>query len=203
MRKFLFGVVLTLIIVFTFKFCGDNREKVIIEESSMLIQEQLKNVGKLVVTEGHFSEVYNYKNSKEIFAGITSEKQALVVVNAMVTIGYDLSKVEYQVDELTKTLKILSIPEEEININPDLQYYDVESGYFNAFGADDYNQIKNTVKESLLKKVEQSNLKTNAKNRLISELSKFYILTNSMNWTLEYNETPIQDINELTQKLKL
>ncbi len=203
MRKVVFGVIITLIIGFTFKFCGDRKEKIVIHENSMLIQEQLKNVGKLVVTEGHFSDVYNYKNSKEIFAGITSEKKALVVVNAMVTIGYDLSKIEYDVDELTKTLRVKNIPEEDININPDLQYYDVESGYFNEFGAEDYNKIKDNVNKSLLEKIEKSTLKTNAKNRLISELSKFYILTNSMGWTLEYDETPIENIGEFTQKLKL
>jgi len=48
----------------------------------------------------------------------------------------------------------------------------------------------------LLKKIENSELKKNSKNRLISELSKFYILTNSLGWTLEYNERPIKNIEE-------
>jgi len=86
----------------------------------MLIQKQINNVGKLIVTEGHFSEVFNYKNSKEIFGDyITSDKKAVVIVNADVSIAYDLSKIEYTIDETTKTLKILSIPDEEIKINPD------------------------------------------------------------------------------------
>ncbi|MBQ0787228.1 MAG: hypothetical protein KBT69_06995, partial [Oceanihabitans sp.] len=51
-----------------------------------------------------------------------------------------------------------------------------------------------TVKESLMKKVAASDLKTNAKSRLISELSKFYILTNSLGWTLQYNEKPINNL---------
>ena len=71
MRKILFGVIITLIILFTFKYCGDKKEdRIILQEHSALIQEQLKNVGKLVVIEGHFSEVFNYKNSKEIFISI-------------------------------------------------------------------------------------------------------------------------------------
>lgn len=204
MRKILFGVIITLIILFSFKYCGDKRQnKIILQENSILIQEQIKNVGKLIVTEGHFSEVFTYKNSKDIFGDLLSvEKKALVVVNAEVTIAYDLSKIEFEIDELSKTLTILSIPDEEIKINPDLEYYDVQADYLNPFEAKDYNDIKNTVKASLLKKIEDSDLKSNAKNRLISELSKFYILTNSLGWTLNYNENAMQSINDF-RNLKL
>ncbi len=202
MRKILFGVIITLIILFSFKYCEDSKEdKVELQESSTLIQQQIKNVGKLIVTEGHFSEVFNYKSSKEIFGEyFTSEKKALVVVNADVSIGYDLSKIKYEIDEANKTLRIISIPEEEININPDFEYYDVQSDFLNPFEAQDYNKIKESVKKSLMRKVENSSLKTNAKNRLISELSKFLILTNSLGWTLEYNSNPISTPEELNNQ---
>ena len=204
MRKILFGVIITLIVLFTFKYCGDKKEdKIVLQENSALIQKQINNVGKLIVTEGHFSEVFNYKNSKDIFGDyITSEKKALVVVNADVTIAYDLSKIEFEVDEETKTLNIFSIPDEEINISPDFEYYDIQADFLNPFEAKDYNDIKNIVKKSLNKKIEASDIKTNAKNRLISELSKFYILTNSLGWTLNYNENSVQSINDF-QNLKL
>jgi len=199
MRKFLFGVLITVVVLFSFKYCGNKKEdKIVLQESSTLIQEQLKNVSKLIVTEGHFSEVFNYKNSKEILGDYwTSDKKALVVVNAEAIIAYDLSKIEYNINESTKTLQILSIPKEEITINPDLEYYDIQSDFLNPFEAEDYNVIKEIVKESLLQKIEGSKLKSNAKNRLISELSKFYILTNSMGWTLKYNETSILKLEEL------
>jgi len=203
MKKILFGVAITLIIVFTFKYCQDGRnDKIILEESSGLIQEQIKKVGKLVVTEGHFSEVFNYKNSKDLLGDyFTSEKKALVVVNADVMIAYDLSKIEFEVDEENKILKIISIPKEEIKISPDFEYYDIQSDFFNPFEAKDYNDIKNIVKTSLNKKIENSELKTNAQNRLISELSKFFILTNSLGWTLQYSNTPIIK-NEQLEEIK-
>ena len=205
MRKILFGVFITIVILFTFKYCGDkNMDKIVLQESSELIQEQIKNVGKLIVTEGHFSEVFNYKNSKEILGDyFTSEKKALVVVNADVTVAYDLSKIEFSIDEESKTLTILHIPKEEIKIHPDLEYYDIQSDFFNPFEANDYNQIKATVKKSLIKKLQASDLKSNAKNRLISELSKFYILTNSLGWKLQYNEAIITNIQGLDTAIKL
>ncbi|QXP77746.1 MULTISPECIES: DUF4230 domain-containing protein [Winogradskyella] len=199
MRKILFGVIITLVVLFTFKYCSDKQEdKIVLKESTALIQEQIKNVGKLVVTEGHFSEVFTYKNSKDVFGDlISAEKKAIVIVNADVTIGYDLSEIEYQIDEETKTLKILNIPKEEIKISPDFEYYDMQADYLNPFEAKDYNSIKTTVKKSLMKKVEASELKSNAQNRLISELSKFFMLTNSLGWTLEYNQSPILELGEL------
>ncbi len=204
MRKILFGVVITLVVLFTFKYCGDDKEnQATLKESSALIQEQIKNVGKLIVTEGHFSQVLNYSNSKELLGRyFTSDKKALVVVNADVFISYDLSKIEYKINKATKTLTILSIPKEEIKISPDLEYYDIEADFFNPFEAKDYNNIKGLVKKSLLKKLEQSDIKANAQNRLISELAKFYILTSSLGWTLEYNNIQIENQDALNQ-LKL
>ena len=201
MRKILFGVAITLIVLFTFKYCGDIKEnQATLKESSALIQEQIKNVGKLIVTEGHFSQVLNYTSSKELFGSyLTSNKKALVVVNADVFISYDLSEIEYDINETTKTLTILSVPKEEIKIIPDLEYYDIEADFFNPFEAEDYNNIKELVKKALIKKLDKSDMKSNAQNRLISELSKFYILTNSLGWTLEYNGTEItnqEDINK-------
>jgi len=190
MKKVFVGVIVTLAVVFVFRSCSeDKEEKSILQENSMLIQQQIDNVSKLIVTEGHFAEVYNYKDSKMLFGPfISAEKKALVVVNADVTIAYDLSKIDFEVDELTKTLRINSIPEPEVKINPDFEYYDVTSDYLNMFEASDYNKIKKNINASLMKKVEASSLKANAQNRLLSELHKFYILTNSMGWTLAYND---------------
>lgn len=192
MRKFLFGVLLTVTIILVYRQCT-YEPRVVIKESTSLLQEQLKNVSKLVVTEGHFSEVFNYENSKEIFGDyLTAEKKALVIVNAKVSIAYDLKKLTYKIDEETKTLQILSIPEHEISMNPDLEYYDIQDDFLNAFEAEDYNNIKDSVNKSLLETVEKSALVSNAQNRLISELSKFYILTNSLGWKLEYKGNQVK-----------
>ena len=169
-------------------------EKSILKENSMLIRQQIENVAKLIVTQGHFSEVYSYKDSQQLFGPyFTADKKALVVVNAEVSVAYDLNEINFEVDEATKTLRILHIPEPEIKISPDFEYYDVSADYFNPFSAEDYNKIKENVQASLLKKVKGSSLLKNAENRLISELSKFYILTNSLGWTLEYNNEIIKE----------
>lgn len=202
MRKLLIVVIAILVVLFAFNYVFKDRDKTEIRENSALIQEQIRNVSKLVVTEGHFSQVFTYKNSKAVFANLVNvEKKALVVVNADVTVAYDLSQIQYELDEDTKTLTILSIPKEEININPDFEYYDVSADFLNPFEAEDYNKIKDKVKGQLMKKIEASNLKSNAQNRLISELAKFYILTNSLGWTLEYKGDVVKSSEEF-QKLE-
>ena len=204
MKNIGLGIIIAILIFFTYKYFSENLSNgITIQEHSALIQKQINQVGKLIVTEGHFSEVFDYKKSKALFTNyISVEKKALVVVNAEVTVAYDLSKIEYRVDKKSRTLKIISIPEEEIKINPDFEYYDIQQGFLNPFEANDYNAIKEAVNKSLAKKIEASSLKLNAKNRLISELSKFYILTHSLGWTLEYRETPVNDLEQLS-RLKL
>lgn len=199
MKKVLVGAVIALASVLVYKSCSDDREqKSILEENSMLIQQELRNVSKLVVTEGHFAEVYNYKDSKELFGPlVTAHKKALVVVNADVSIAYDMSKIDYKVDEEQKVLTIAQIPEPEIKISPDFEYYDVTADYLNPFNAGDYNAIKRNVNASLMKKVEQSALRSNAENRLVSELSRILVLTNTMGWTLVFDNAPVENTEQL------
>lgn len=103
----------------------------------------------------------------------------------------------YEVDELAKTRRVMSIPKEEIKISPDFEYYDIQADFLNQFEVKDYKDVKKIVNTSLVKKIEASDLKSNAQNRLISELSKFYILTNTKGWTLEYNQNLVSNFDKL------
>lgn len=171
---------------------GGIERKNTLEESSSLIQQEVKQVSKLIVTEGHFSQVYNYKQSEGMFGNLwITKKKALVVVNAEVQIAYDLSKVKFDIDAANQTLYIREIPEAEIKVFPDFKYYDAAGDYFNPFDADDINTIKSRVNASIRRKVEGSDLKENANRRLIAELARFYVLTNSLGWRLVYEDKEV------------
>ena len=88
-------------------------------------------------------------------------------------------------------------------MTPDFEYYDVSADYLNPFTAEDYNKIKRNITASMQKKINGSSLKTNAENRLISELAQFYALTNSMGWTLVYQKKTIGSLEELHQGAKV
>ncbi len=199
MRKIIPILLLLIAAFFAWKyFESRDNERDQLTESTNLIQTQIKNVGKLVVTEGNFAQVYSYNDSKRFYFDVLSaRKKALIIVNAEVTVAYDLSKLQTEVNPETKTVTITYIPEEEITINPNIQYYDVTQDYLNQFEAKDYNKIQERIKKSITEKIEKSSIKTNAKNRLVSELQKIYILTNSMGWTLEYNGNTIKSSEAL------
>ncbi|MFT7352137.1 MAG: hypothetical protein ACI9XR_001907 [Flavobacterium sp.] len=65
---------------------------------------------------------------------------------------------------------------------------------------EDCNKINKIARGNLKKKMEQSSLKTNAQNRLLTELSRILITTNAMGWKLEYNGNQIE--KELEFNLK-
>jgi hypothetical protein len=190
LRKRIIYLVFTVIaVLLLFKYCEFKKgDTATIEYDSNLIQQQIVQVGKLIVTEGHFAQVITYKDKDKYFIDLISfDKKALIVVNADVTISYDLRQMKYDVDEKNKTITILSIPKEEIKISPDIKFYDVSQSSLNPFSGEDYNKTNTSVKANMAKKMETSTLKSNAQNRLISELSKILIYTNTMGWKLQYN----------------
>lgn len=185
-KKLFYGLLILILSYFTYRYFT-NSESTVTEYNSDLIQQQLKNVGKLVVTEGHYSYVKTHEDAKRYLGGYLSfDKKAIVVVNAEVAVMYDLRKMQYMIDETNKTIQIVSIPKEEIKISPDIRYYDIEQSTFNEFTSSDFNAINTKVKAELAKKIENSPLKKNAKNRLISELSKILLVSHSVEWKVEY-----------------
>jgi lipopolysaccharide export LptBFGC system permease protein LptF len=205
LRRILIGIAVVGGIFLLFKYCDFKKnDEEDITYNTNLIQQQILNVGKLVVTEGHFSEVITYKNQQKYLMDMLSfEKKALVVVNADVTVAYDLHLMKYDIDSINKTITIVSIPKEEIKISPDIQFYDVEQSKLNPFTGDDYNKINKSVKANLAKKIEKSSLKTNAQNRLISELSKLLITTSQLGWTLKYEGKVIETEKDFGKQIKL
>jgi len=203
------GIALTVIILFIqclflffgYQYFSSKGDTSVVEYDTALIQQQIKNVGKLVVTEGHFAEVITYKDSKKYLSDLISfEKKAIVVINADVTVSFDLSKMKYDIDSINKVITVVEIPKEEIKIAPDFKYYNTESSTFNEFTGQDYNKINKIARANLAKKIQASTLKTNAKNRLLSELNSLFIVTKNLGWTMKYKDEVITSDKEVNQK---
>lgn len=199
-RKLLLVLGFLVLLYLVYQNSIKNNSTTTIEYDTALIQQQIKNVGKLVVTEGHFSEVITYKDQKKYLGDLLSfEKKAIVVINADVTVGFDLSKVKFEVDSIRKVLKISNLPKEEIKISPDYKYYSIDESTFNEFEGQDYNKVNKIARENLNKKIQSSTLKTDAKKRLKEELFKLYSFVEIMKWKVEiegetvHNEKEIQN----------
>src|SRR5690606_33547470 len=150
-----------------------------------------------IVSEGNFAQVHAYEDSENfLFDFLSSKKTAVIIVNAKVTVGYDLKQITTTIDEETKTITLSNLPDAEVNIYPELEFYDISNGYLNTFNAQDYNKIKQEATKSVAKKIEESSLALNSQNRLISELQKIYILSNSLGWILKYEDQIISSVEE-------
>ena len=199
MKRFLLGMVTAAVVLLVaYLFKERKEEEMRLEADSALIQTQIANVSKLVVTEGHFTEVLTYTDTQKYFMDWFSfDKKILTVVNADVTISYDLHQITYEIDEQQKKVIIQSLPEAEIKIYPTMKYYDVTQSQLNPFKAEDVQKIEKQVKAMLQKKIATSTLKSNAENRLLTELSHLIFATRAVGWTLEYHNVPIQTADEL------
>ncbi|WP_026969718.1 DUF4230 domain-containing protein [Algoriphagus terrigena] len=199
MKRIAFGFLIAVVVLLgIWYFFNAKQEREELRSSSELIQKQVLQVGKLIVTEGYYSKVFTFKNSQSLFLNFwTSDKKALVVVNAKATVEYDLRQLETEIDAENKTLILKKIPEPVLNIYPDIEYYDVTQDYFNSFEAKDYNKIKNSVTAQIRTQIEKSDLMENSRERLMVELTNLYVLTKSMGWTLMYEEQVIENPEQL------
>ena len=158
------------------------------KEEIQVILSGVKNMSKLVVTEGSFSEIYNYEDSKPYFNNLISfDKKAIITVNAKVEVGYDLGQLEIQVDSIGKQILINKIPEESLTISPEIKYFDLQQSQFNSFSKEELNAINEKSIAKIKETIEVSNLKEQAKERLFIELSKIYQLSAIYNWEVVDN----------------
>ena len=183
MNSFLKYLAVFLFGFFIAKFWYDKKERNHKQEEIQVVVTSIKNLSKLVVSKGTFSEVYNYSDSKKYFYDYLSfDKKAIVTVNATVEVGYDLSKLEIQIDSVGKKIYINKIPKEEVVISPDIKYFDLQQSQFNTFSKYDLNKINKTSIEKIKETIEVADLKEKAKIRLLEELSKIYQLSAVYNW---------------------
>jgi hypothetical protein len=127
--------------------------------SSTSIVEKIERVFKVVLAEGYFSEVYDYKHSEKFLYFIPQTKKALIIINAKVLMGYDFKKFKYEIDATSNKLKIIEFPPCEIlSVDPNVKYYNVEENMFNKFSTDDLTQLQAEAKKKIIEKVDISDL---------------------------------------------
>ncbi len=154
------------------------------QEQSKVLLEKVQTVAKMITVEGNFSEVYNYKDywGYDFFP---FQKKAIILVDAKVSVGYDLKKMNMRSDAITKTLTISDLPEAEIlSLDHSLKYYDISEGTFNSFSPSDYNLLQEKVKDFIRKKAEESDLKSKAKQQGNQMLDVIRFMVESAGWKL-------------------
>lgn len=174
------------------KFLYDKKVEKHQQEEIKVVVNSIKNLSKLVVSSGNFSEVYNYSDSKKYFYDYLSfDKKAIVTVNAKVEVGYDLSKLDVQIDSIEKKIYINKLPEEEIVISPDIKYFDLQQSQFNVFSKTELNKINKKSIDKIKETIEITDLKKQAKTRFFEEISKIYQLSAVYSWQVIDNTNTV------------
>jgi hypothetical protein len=129
----------------------------------------------------------------------TAKKKAIVTATAKVTVTFDLRKLETELDEENKRVIIKHIPEEEVNIYPRLDYYDIQSESFNTFDVHDLKKIQKNVEKLIEAEIAKSGIRKNAKDQLVGELNQIFLLTKVYGWTIEYEHEVVDDTDFLKE----
>jgi hypothetical protein len=150
--------------------------------SSQTVLEKVERVFKIILVEGFFAEIYDYRQTQRFLEFIPVTKKALLIVNAKVMVGYDFKKVKLEIDEASNEIRIVEFPDPEIlSIDPEVKYYNVEDNILNKFSTEDLTRIQQEAKSIILERAMQSDLPHIAQNQvrtLLLELSEL------RNWKL-------------------
>jgi hypothetical protein len=154
-----------------------------VTESSHTIVESMKKVFKVVCAEGHFNEMYDYEETKQILSFIPSTKKALVIIKAKVLIGFDFDECVWETNEITKKISLVTYPQPKIlSIEPDYKYYNMENGIFNKFSKEDLMEIHAKGKKQIEIAAHKSDLPKIAGEQLNTLITE---VLQSKNWSLE------------------
>ncbi|MDF4221204.1 MULTISPECIES: DUF4230 domain-containing protein [Maribacter] len=186
-----------------FNFFKSKKSKEITTHQSTVLLEKMKSVCKLISVEGEFAEIYKYENVKDFMSLVSSKKKALVVIKAKAHIGYDLSKILMHADEGKKTIILDNFPQPEVlSIEPELEFYDIKSGFFNFFAPDDLTKLNAEAKSHIREKIPESGLMDTARKEALQTVLIMEKIVETIGWTLDYTalKIPQKQIELLEEK---
>ena len=183
--SFFLGIAFGILLLLLYQQRQKNTE---IHQQSNTLQQQVKNLNKMVVTEAYYHEVYSYNDSDKYFFDLLNfDKNVILLVNAKAQISYDLSKLQVEIDSINKIIKIKNIPKENLEIFPSITYYDLQQSTLNQFSKEDLNHINKDAVEQIKSHINISELRLKAKKQLLENLKNLYILSKVYGWKIEDN----------------
>lgn len=186
MNKVLIGVIGVLLGVVLALLVPRNGGSHEVRQETSIITKSIARISKLMVAEGHFSEVMSHRDKKSYFYDLFElEKKAILLVDAKVLVGYDLSLMSYEIDELNKTVYINALPEPELEIIPDVRFYDIQDSDFHKFTPAELNDMNKQAIDAIRARVDEGDLMLEAQEKVLESLDQIQLVIESMGWTLK------------------
>ncbi|MFD0761333.1 DUF4230 domain-containing protein [Lutibacter aestuarii] len=194
----LFGIFLSY---FGFSFFYKKKDYEKTEKQSVVLIEKIKSVCKLISVEGDFAEIYHYENTKNRFLNIiSSKKKAILLINAKVHVGFDLSQIQLESNKDKKEIILTHFPEPKVlTVETEVKYYDKVDGFFNKFNATDLTELNKESKKFIIEKIPESGLLNSAKKEALDTILMIEKLLETSGWKLNYSQLVLP--NSETNKL--
>ena len=170
---------------------------------STVLLERVRPVLKLVTVEGDFSEVITFSDANTAWFDWTKDlpwnrKQAMLLVKARASVGYDLEGMGLEFDEATRTVHFTGMGAPKLlSLEHDVKYYDLEEGTFNPFTAADHTRMNAQAKQRIQAKIPNSGLFQKAEKQKGEFLVILKAVVENSGWTFDDRVSPQDGRNRL------
>jgi len=177
-----------MFIVFFVSKCSEKKERTI--ESTRIINHEIQRLNKMIVIEQNYSafRTKKYADFNTRYLDFLN-KNIVLYITAKAQVSYDMRQMKIEVDSADKKIHIISLPEPELSVYPNVEIYSMEEGLFNNFSKAELNQVMNEGKADIQEEVEKSNIKAMAHNQLIANLKDLYVVAKLYRWQI-IDDTP-------------
>ena len=182
-----------------YTFFRKKQRRELTKHQSTVLLERMKRVCQLITVEGDFAEIYKYESKRERFMSlISSKKKALIVINAKARIGFDLKRILMHADTANRKILLTNFPQPEIlSIEPELEFYDIKNGLFNAFTPDDMTALNKEAKSHIKDKIPQSGLMETARREAMEAVLIMEKLVETIGWKLDYSALELSEQDKM------
>ncbi len=159
------------------------------EVTSTVLLERIRPVLKLVTAEGDLSEVLTYSDNSAAWFDWTKDlgwnrKQAILLVKARASVGYDLEGLGLVMDEGTRTVRFTGVGEAKLlSLEHDVRYYDLQEGAFAEFSAADHTRMEQQARKRLEERLRKSGLYEAADEQMEGFLAVLRAVVENGGWT--------------------
>lgn len=181
---FVAGILLMLILFFSFKSCFKMSEKT--EKSDYyILTNQISKMNKMVVLEQDFSAMQKTKFGYEFLGKEMTSNSIITYTKTNAQVSYDLNKMKIEVDSINKKLIIKELPNADIRITPSVEIQSLDDSFINRISEQDIKNVQQKAKQAAIKSVDQNKLRSEGHQQLMENLNNIFVLAKALNYKIE------------------
>lgn len=181
---FIAGILLMLILFFSFRSCFKMSEKT--EKSDYyILANQISKMNKMVVLEQDFSAMQKTKFGYEFLGKEMTSNSIITYTKTNAQVSYDLNKMKIEVDSINKKLIITELPNADIRITPSVEIQSLDDSFINRISEQDIKNVQQKAKQAAIKSVDQNKLRSEGHQQLMENLNNIFVLAKALNYKIE------------------